>query len=949
MRSRSANAERSARFSLALSAILSLLGLVPAADAAITATGDVGPSDPTTWTSASTTGYVGNTGIGALAVDSGSGLNSSACYIGNNAGALGEVTVDGSGSAWTNSGGLAVGYSGSGILNVTGGAVVTSGSSYAVNGPLYSNYVGYGPGGTGLITVDGVGSTLTISPLCVGFQASGVVNVTGGGSLVTEGVAIGTWAPGSGVVTVAGIGSTWTDTGGLSLGVAGNGTININGGAAVTTSGGVSMSSAGAVNFGNGGGSLTVGGLLTTGRPGEPAQGTINFGTSGATVTTGSLAASASQLTGTGTINTGGLIADTNLVFDSAASLTQTFTYNGQTGQNITVNLDLASNPSANGLLGAGYAGNGSITIAGGTQVTSGGGAIGYLTGSTGSVTVSGAGSTWADANGELMVGESGSGTLIVTNGAQVTSAGGEIGGTRGSTGVVTVTGAGSTWTAANGDAEINIGDGGSGSLNVTGGATVSSSFAFVGKWAPGVALISGAGSSWSNSGVMSVGYFGTLEITNGATVNDLSGTILVSSAAAGLVTVSGIGSTWINTGYLSVGEPLGSSGSGARLSILDGGVVSSEYGYVGNDGGATVAVTGTGSKWVNGGSLSVGPDFYVYGPPQTTINIAGGGSVTTGSLALGYGSLVSIDVGNGSLLAVGNGSGTLTNNGIVRVVAGAQVAAGGTYSPISAGTWTGTGTYQAIGGTWNASNNQFTVSATQAGTAGTPVAIDLSQTQRVLVTDAASGASIGASFLAATSPTPITFTASLLGGPTLASLAGRFASPSSVLSDWTCSATGYAAGSPAYLSLDIGGGYSSDDIDVWTRNGSTWTPFSASDLTYDGTYANFTVAAFGTYAVTTGVAFLPGDANHDGTVDVNDLTIVLANYGRTTGMSWSTGDFTGDGTVDINDLTIVLTNFGQTIGASMAGLHAVPEPGTLALLAAAALGLLVSAGRRRR
>ena len=50
---------------------------------------------------------------------------------------------------------------------------------------------------------------------------------------------------------------------------------------------------------------------------------------------------------------------------------------------------------------------------------------------------------------------------------------------------------------------------------------------------------------------------------------------------------------------------------------------------------------------------------------------------------------------------------------------------------------------------------------------------------------------------------------------------------------------------------------------------------------------------------------FLSGDANGDGTVDINDLTIVLANYNQTTGMTWSTGDFIGDGTVDINDLTI--------------------------------------------
>ena len=56
----------------------------------------------------------------------------------------------------------------------------------------------------------------------------------------------------------------------------------------------------------------------------------------------------------------------------------------------------------------------------------------------------------------------------------------------------------------------------------------------------------------------------------------------------------------------------------------------------------------------------------------------------------------------------------------------------------------------------------------------------------------------------------------------------------------------------------------------------------------------------------------LSGDANLDGKVDINDLTIVLANYGQT-GKTWTTGDFNGDGTVDINDLTIVLTNYGKT------------------------------------
>ena len=90
-----------------------------------------------------------------------------------------------------------------------------------------------------------------------------------------------------------------------------------------------------------------------------------------------------------------------------------------------------------------------------------------------------------------------------------------------------------------------------------------------------------------------------------------------------------------------------------------------------------------------------------------------------------------------------------------------------------------------------------------------------------------------------------------------------------------------------------------------------------------------------------------PGDANGDGRVDINDLTIVLAHYGQT-GESWSTGEFTGSGTVDINDLTIVLANYGYSTSGSGASLAAVPEPGALAMLGAGLVGLLVWAWRKR-
>ena len=106
----------------------------------------------------------------------------------------------------------------------------------------------------------------------------------------------------------------------------------------------------------------------------------------------------------------------------------------------------------------------------------------------------------------------------------------------------------------------------------------------------------------------------------------------------------------------------------------------------------------------------------------------------------------------------------------------------------------------------------------------------------------------------------------------------------------------------------------------------------------------NGDIAGFGTDSAGNTVqafvlrAFLPGDANLDGKVDINDLTIVLAHYGQG-GATWATGDFIGDGTVDINDLTIVLAHYSHTVGASAAdALAAVPEPAALTLLLAAVL-----------
>ena len=97
------------------------------------------------------------------------------------------------------------------------------------------------------------------------------------------------------------------------------------------------------------------------------------------------------------------------------------------------------------------------------------------------------------------------------------------------------------------------------------------------------------------------------------------------------------------------------------------------------------------------------------------------------------------------------------------------------------------------------------------------------------------------------------------------------------------------------------------------------WTLQFAMNISDNGNH----IVGFGTNAKGQTDAFLltatlPGDANVDGKVDINDLTIVLANYGKT-GMTWTQGEFTGTALVDINDLTIVLRTMAKAWAAGAA------------------------------
>lgn len=53
------------------------------------------------------------------------------------------------------------------------------------------------------------------------------------------------------------------------------------------------------------------------------------------------------------------------------------------------------------------------------------------------------------------------------------------------------------------------------------------------------------------------------------------------------------------------------------------------------------------------------------------------------------------------------------------------------------------------------------------------------------------------------------------------------------------------------------------------------------------------------------------GDLDHDGDIDISDLSTLLSNFGTASGATFEQGDSDGDGDVDITDLAALLGVFG--------------------------------------
>jgi autotransporter-associated beta strand protein len=260
--------------------------------------------------------------------------------------------------------------------------------------------------------------------------------------------------------------------------------------------------------------------------------------------------------------------------------------------------------------------------------------------------------------------------------------------------------------------------------------------------------------------------------------------------------------------------------------------------------------------------------------------------------------------------------------NGTVYLIAGISDGPG-VYTPISAGSWSGSGTYQALGGRWNANQHVFTVAAAQTGTSGQPATIDLSTVQRLSISDPPSGRSLGAAFQGSATSSTLTFTAAAMAGGALSALQQMLGGGSVVPTGWQFTAGGaYSAGNPVYLSMSIGSGYSLGGMQVWHFDGTNWAYYAPIDLNYDGTYANFVVTDLSGYAV---VSF-DHQTLQSGTLNISSVSGDVMAFGLAPTSPTINLTFTGNATlrgggttINANRSMVIVSGVTATIDTEIA------------------------------
>jgi len=238
------------------------------------------------------------------------------------------------------------------------------------------------------------------------------------------------------------------------------------------------------------------------------------------------------------------------------------------------------------------YGSNNSLLISNGGRVVDQNGSVGFH-GDGNTALVTGTNSLWSN-SASFYVGNCGSDTLlIVSNGGGVISSNGYIAEiSKWSNCTAVITGTGSYWSntgtltigsVANGSNNPSSGN----SLLISGGGRVIDSNAVIANstnFYSNSVTVTGVGSLWSNAGSLTIGAVGaanSLVISDGAMVVDQAGYIGASNTSTGnTVLVTGAGSLWSNSGILTIGG----QGSGT-VTVANGGVLSAATIQIGQYG----------------------------------------------------------------------------------------------------------------------------------------------------------------------------------------------------------------------------------------------------------------------------------------------------------------------------------------------------------------------------
>ncbi len=547
-------------------------------------------------------------------------------YIGGSdtaSGGIGSVTVNSSGSLnvggtlklW-NQGTLTLGNGGAitaGSIDNSVGTVVFGGGALTLSGAATSTLSAFS--GTASLTLSQSATSLWLGSGTLAASINGLGSVTIGnastltyggsmslagsmtvdhgslnlapGATITSGVSYIAKTTGSSAsAVVSGSGVNWTTPGGLYIG----GSDTASGG-----TGSLTVNSSGSLNFG---GTLKLWN-----------QGTLTLGNGGA-ITAGSIDSS----TGSFNFNDGTLTVSGGVYMQSG-----TLTINGSTAASSPL-LVLAAGATTSGIVNAviGSTGTGSVSVVGGSVFTNSGTlTLGNAVGSVGTLTISGTNSTWTASSSNIIVGGSGTGALSVLAGGMLSDGGSQsnltIGQYAGSSGTVTVSGTGSTMTIGN---YINVSSGKlmitNGGSVVSGGSSIFSGGGVIGESASvGAVVVDGANSIWTAQSI-GVGYTGTgsLTVTGGGTVVD-NFQLTLGEGSLGSLTISGSGSSLSATSTFGVIHALIGYSTSATVDVLNGGSFTTTGAEVDSDSGtAVVTISGNGSKWINPTDLYIGGTF---------------------------------------------------------------------------------------------------------------------------------------------------------------------------------------------------------------------------------------------------------------------------------------------------------------------------------------------------